>query len=549
MFVRIKERNHGKKSVQIVENYRSGSKIRQKIIRHIGQAVSEKELRVLRSLAQWVIVEARNKKQPVFSLFKPEDVYGRRNKKPTKDKVEIDQLREEHRIIEGIGEIFGKIYSDLGFDDLIGGTKKDSQWNGILKSCVIARISNPESKRKTADLLEEDYAIRIPLEKIYRMMDHAGEREDLIKKRVGETTKSLFKEKVDVLFFDVTTLYFESIETDDLKKFGFSKDCKFKETQIVFALVTTSKGLPVTYEIFPGNMYEGHTLITIVNNLKQKHDIERVVLVADRAMFNDENLKLMESERIDYIVAARLKSLNTKLKTQIIEDADFKANVVNDEFYWSKEFKYNDRRLIVSYNVRRARKDAADRARLVERLLKKSKDNKIKLKDLIPNYGSKKFVTVNNQTVTVNDEKIDAEAKWDGFHGVITNVKEDSVVKILSRYAGLWQIEEAFRVSKHDLKFRPIYHWTPQRIKSHILICFLAFTLVKQVLYRVKMKNIDMSFDKIRNELLHVQSSLMVDIKTQKRYLIPSHVTTNQNRIYQAVGLDRSDVPCSIENE
>ena len=147
----------------------------------------------------------------------------------------------------------------------------------------------------------------------------------------------------------------------------------------------------------------------------------------------------------------------------------------------------------------------------------------------------------------INEAKISDDAKWDGLHGVITNIKKDPSLAILSRYVGLWQIEEAFRISKHDLRFRPIYHWTEERIKAHIAICFLAFTLVKQAIYRMKIQQVAMSFEKIRNELLHVQSSLMVDIGTNKRYMIPSHVTPNQKKIYQVFGLKRSEVPCSVE--
>ncbi|MBI4727296.1 hypothetical protein HY768_08780, partial [candidate division TA06 bacterium] len=130
-----------------------------------------------------------------------------------------------------------------------------------------------------------------------------------------------------------------------------------------------------------------------------------------------------------------------------------------------------------------------------------------------------------------------SDARYDGLHGVITNLKEDAANAILSRYRGLWQIEEAFRVNKHDLKMRPIFHWTPRRIKAHIAICFIAFAIAKQAVYRLGRRQLPMSFEQLRNELLHVQASLVVDIKTRKRYILPSHATINQKRIYQAFGL------------
>lgn len=543
MFVRIKPKPNGKKSVQIVESYRRADKVSQKIVRHIGQAVTDREVEEMTRLAQSIITEMEEEKQPTLPFFDPMNVLkAGRQKKESGDTVKVGNLREEQRIIDGIGDVFGKLYRDLKLDKLIGGTHKDAQWNDILESCVLARIANPVSKRRTASLLEEDYGIKIPLEKIYRVMDHVADREADIKQHVAQTTLSLFKEHVDVLFFDVTTLYFESIETDELRDFGFSKDCKFKEVQVVLALVTTTKGLPITYRLFPGNTYEGGTLVEMVKDLQAQYAINTILLVADRAMFNEENLSHMESLGIQYIVAAKLKALPGNLKTDIFQ-AEYKADVIGDELHWLKEFEHKSRRLVVGYSSKRAKKDAADRQRLVDRLMKKVKGNKIQVKDLIPNYGSKKYITVENSSATINQEKIEADAQWDGLHGVITNVTDKTPSELLSRYRELWQIEEAFRINKHDLKMRPIFHWTENRIKAHIAICFLAFTLAKQAVYRIALQQDPMSFEQIRNELLHAQSSVVIDLASQKKYVIPSHVTVHQKKLYQVFGLKRSAVP------
>jgi transposase len=546
MFVRIKEKPNGKKSIQIVESYRRADKVSQKIVRHVGQAVTDYEIAEMKRLAESIIFQMEEDRQPSLPLFDPEKMSSKKPlEKNKEEKVSISNLREEQRIINGIEAVFGKLYEDLKFNKLIKSTKKDSQWNSILKSCVMARLANPVSKRRTASLLEEDFGIKIPLEKIYRMMDHVAENEDHIKQCIAQSTKSLFKEEVDVLFFDVTTLYFESFDKDELRDFGFSKDCKFKETQIVLSLVTTKHGLPVSYEIFPGNMYEGHTLIKMVERLKQEYCVNNITLVADRAMFTENNLSSMEDIDISYIVAAKLKTLPKELKKQILE-TDFKADVVNNELHWIKEFDYKGRRLVVSYSSKRAKKDAADRQRLIDRLLKKVKDKKIKLKDLIPNYGTKKFISINSGEATINQDKIEIDSQWDGLHGVISNDQSKNPAQLLSRYKDLWQIEEAFRVSKHDLKMRPIYHWSSKRISAHIAICFLALTLIKQAVYRIGLQQKNMSFEQIRNELLHAQSSIVKDITTNRKFIIPSHVTVNQQKIYHVFGLKRSGVPFEI---
>ena len=544
MFVRTKLKDNGKTSVQIVESHRKADKVSQKIIRHVGQAVTEMEIEELRKLAQKIIVEMKNQRSPVLPIFSPEDIYGSRPcNEAMDDKVNIAGLREEQRIIEGIGDVFGKLYDDLGLKKALGDSRKDDSWNEILKACVIARIANPLSKYRTASMLEQDYGVRIALEKIYRMMDRLTEREGEIRHTITASTLELFGEKLDVAFFDVTTLFFESVNEDELRNFGFNKDCKLKETQVVLALVTTSDGLPVTYRLFPGNIYEGHTLISMVEEIRKVHEVGNVLLVADRAMFNRENLDAMDKVGINYIVASRLKSLSKEMKKLILESEDFAPAVVEDEFHWVKEFDYRQRRLVVSYSSERAKKDASDRTRLIERLLKKVKDGKVKIKDVIPNYGTKKYLALRDKDAIVDESKIEQDALWDGLLGVISNTDELTPTQILSRYRGLWSIEESFRISNHDLRMRPIYHWTPDRISGHILICFIAYTLVRQAMYRVSRQHEPMSFEKIRNELLHAQASILIDTSTGKKYILPSKTSHVQKKLSRIFGLKRSEVP------
>ena len=547
MFVRKKEKKNGKTAVQVVESYRRGDKVNQKIVRHVGQAVNEKEIEVLMNLGKAIIEEIKEERQPSLPLFKPEKLIDKKEQKAeVEDDVLLKNLKEEQRVIDGIGDVFGKLYSDLGFDDIIEGTRKDNEWNAILKACVISRLANPVSKRRTASLLERDFGIRIPLEKIYRMMDHLAENEMIVKKHIEKTTLSLFRKKVEVLFFDVTTLYFESFEPDDLRKSGFSKDNKVNETQIMLALVTTNRGMPVTYKIFPGNTYEGNTLLDMVSELKQSYDVEKVTIVADRAMFTEKNLQDMEKNDFNYVVAAKLKTLRKDLKKQILNSALENKEVDGDK-NWINEFEYKGRRLIVNYSNDRAKKDSKDRKRLIDRLQKKVRHNKINIKDLISNRGSKEFISIKGGSATLNEEKIAASACWDGLHGIITNNLSEKSEELLSRYRSLWQIEEAFRVSKHDLRMRPIYHWTESRIKAHISICFIAYTIIKQALYRLSVqKNMDISFERLRNELLHVQSSILVDQTTKNKYILPSKVTVAQRKIYKAFDLTRSDTPYKL---
>jgi transposase len=234
--------------------------------------------------------------------------------------------------------------------------------------------------------------------------------------------------------------------------------------------------------------------------------------------------------------------MNKEFKDKITSDVAG-ALIENEKLdNWTKDYEFEGRRLVVSYSKKRANKDKKDRDRLVERIKKKMTNGKVRLSDLINNTGTKKYLKIEKKGIkeaTLNESKIELDSKWDGIHGVITNHSDNNLSseEILNRYRGLWQIEAAFRVNKHDLKMRPIYHWTPKRIKAHILICFIAYSLAAFVKYKLNKAKIKLSFEEIRNELSRLQASIVSDKKTGRRFILPSKTTQNQKSIYKAFGL------------
>lgn len=552
MFVRTKIRKNGSTAVQIVESHRKANKISQQVVRHVGQGFKQSEVEQLKKLANSIInnIESERQRQPALPLYEPIDfVDGQKEKLDVPGDAKLADMKEEQRVIDGIGDVFGKLYDKLGYDRIITGTNKNQQWNGYLRTLVLARIANPASKRRTASLIEEDYGIKMSLDKIYRTLDHIHGHECAIKRHTACKTLELFKREVEVLFFDVTTLYFESFSPDELREFGFSKDCKFKETQVVLALVTTKDGLPITYRLFPGNTYEGHTLLSMVDELSTEYSIANIMLVADRAMFSNENLAALESKGITYIVAAKLRTMSKSMKDRILDGADYRVRLADNELCWANEYEHQNRRLIVEYSPARARKDLSDRQRLIERLLKKVKDGKVAIKDVLPNYGTKKYLKVNGQKAELNEAKIEEDACWDGLHGVLTNAKPEdlSIDAALERYRDLWRIEESFRINKHDLKMRPIFLQKQEHIKAHIAICFIAFSVIKQALFHLEHNGFKISFEQLRNELLHAQSSLLLDKKTNRKYVLPSKTTQNMRAIYEAFSIKRRSTPYVFE--
>lgn len=535
MFVREIKKANGSSTIAIVESVRVDNKIVQKVIRTFGTHKDAAEIAIIKEAAEKVVVEMMNAINPVLPGFDPSEFHIRKKRaKKTAEQVNIDGLEHIGSIPVGVEEVFSPLISEMGFDNIIVGSNKDQEWNDNLKKLVLARVADPTSKLSTSEKLERDHEIILPVQKIYRTMDKVSAFENEIKEKIRQSTLTTLDQKINVMFYDVTTLYFESFRPDELRHQGFSKDCKFKETQVVLALATTTSGLPLTYEIFPGNTSEGKTLITVIENMKLKYGAEKILLVADRAMFNEINLSTLDDLNVEYIVAAKLKSLPKEMKDKI---TSYKNDQNPDLKYWHQEYEFKDRRLIVSYTEDRKNKDEHDRKKLVERLEKKNKNKNILVTDLITNQGTKKYINLKpGTTATINTDKIENDKKWDGIHGVITNKGNKCEVEgILQIYRGLWQIEEAFRITKTDLKVRPVYHWKSSRIKAHIAICFMAYTLLAQIRYRLNKNGIELSPRKIKEELNRVVKVKIRNKITQTTIVLPSHFNDIQKSIYSTM--------------
>ena len=540
MFIRIKtSKNSPKKSVQIVESYRNEkNQPRQRIVRHMGTALTDKELERIIDFAEYEKAELEAQKTP--SLFKPEQlaemaIEARKNINNKPLNVNLKNLAEEARITSGIHEVFGSVYEQLGFNKLFGARKEACARN--LRHITMARIANPDSKRGSVRDLSKDFGIDISLDSVYRMMD--GIDDSIIEKAqklAYNSAKGLLGDDISILFYDCTTLYFESFTEDELKKNGYSKDMKFNQPQVVLGLLATSEGLTVGYEVFPGNQYEGHTLKTIIPAIKAKYNLKRVIFTADSAMLSKENLDYLETQQLEYIVAARLKSLCDTWQKRITESKDS-----------IRGFDYgNNRRLIITYSDKLARKNKHDRDEAIEKLRAKLEKSNNPA-SLVSNYGYKRFMKViGDVAVGINEEKYEQSARFDGLHGVITNVKDLSNSEVVEHYKRLWQIEECFRISKHDLKIRPIYHWTPKRIKAHILICFIALTCVRNLAYRVKLRFEAMSVARMANALNHIQLSILRDKSDQSQYVLPSKFSEDARKLYKTLNITANTTPYKL---
>lgn len=567
MFVRIKSKSKDKynKSVQLVESSRVNGKVVQTIVKHIGVAYNDEQLDELRLLAKSIQITLENVDKE--SLFQAEELIedltleGKYDQSIYSDEdynVDIRNLEEESRTITSIHDIYGKLYDELKVGSIIANPARNVSVAKIFKEMVISRIANPDSKRGSVAALEEKYGVEIDLDKVYRMMDKL---DDIAIAKLNtlsyNKTKELFGDKIDVIYFDATTIYFESFTEDTgedaLKKNGYSKDLKFNQPQVVLALMVTKEGLPIGYEAFSGDTFDGHTLIPSLKILREKYNIDNVVYVADSGMFNKNNLQeldQLEEHKFNYIVGARIKNISKSIKEQILNMNDYLQ--LNEDIKVKNITLDNGRKLIVTHSLKRARKDKTDREKGIIKLREKLQKNR-SVKTHLSTQGFKKYLQLEETkdeatscdfTITLNEEKIVQDALWDGLKGLIVN-KDSKLTndEILTQYSNLWQVEESFRITKSDLKIRPVYHWKPSRVKAHLAISFAALFLVRHLEYRVKVQYKKLSPKKIKELLLSVQHSTLVDKTRKIKYAIPSKTNVDINKLYRIMGLKKHTTP------
>lgn len=577
MFVRVKTTpNSPRRSVQVVESSRLGAKISQRIVRYIGIALDDAEETKMRAMGNEFIERAGAEALNADSLFAVDAAGMRRPGRPARQSlasvaaassVSLTDVAEVSRRVEGPHEVLGHLFDYLRFDRVLGDKPGSGRGAAMLRDLVIARSMVCGSKRQCARALDVDYGKTYTTDSLYRLMDSVHERLDDLKRIVFEATASLTAGQVDMMLFDVTTLYFESVQVDELRTFGYSKDQKYHCTQVVLALATDSDGLPIGYELFAGNTAEVKTLIECMRHWAGSMKMDKVSFVADRALCSRANLELLEQNNLSYVVAMPLRrSLKAHEQAKILQTQLALPCEVQGDLLWVREFDWLGRRLIVTYSSKRAHKDQADRQGLIDKLnTKLGKANKeiinpatgeIKIKatikannkattanarKLITNSGYLKYIeqTDTGGVFVLDEDKLNHDAAWDGLHAIVTTDRTSSASHLLTRYRRLWVIEDSFRLMKHNLAIRPVYHFKPERIKAHIGICFLAFALIRHAQQRIELAQKAMSTEDIRRALHSVQASVLQHKKTQAKYRLPSAFSQDAARIYKAFGLKR----------
>lgn len=539
MYVRLK---HSKKSkystMQIVEGIREGNKVRQRIIAHLGVVKGEKDLRKFKKLAENLI--ERLEKEGL----------------PADPKVTLEAIKHKKTTYDGFSMIVDRLMDMTGFTGVIQSKQGRHKFNiaEIVKLILAQRFDLPSSKLRTYERQAEHGFSEVDLQHIYRTMDAIEGLEGEIQKQAFHTFKKYSGEPVDCFFFDVTTLYFESVQQDSIRDFGFSKDQKYHLVQVVFALVVDSQGMPLAYETFKGNLAETKTLIPVLEKLRERFSVANVTVVCDRGLASKGNVEALQTNQFHFVIASKLRSMSKKLKLNDITTYTAMPNqdhIPEEErtfFRLLPHPQYSDTTLIATYSPSRAYKDREDRNRLLAKLRKKidSSSEEATIKNVISNGGYKKYTTVKACSLpTINEEAVQADALWDGFHGIaVANSAKLSTEAALSRYRDLWHVEEAFRVAKSTLKTRPIFHWAPHRIEAHMLLCFMNLFLERFLELLLRKNGTPLTPDRIRYALSLVHTTTFEDESTGREGMMRSVLTEDAQKIFQTleVSVERTTV-------
>lgn len=466
---------------------------------HIGSAHNTEELSALKkSASAWI--EKISKQVPLFPVNRLDANF-----------IQLDKCQYLGVRYGFIHEVLTQVAKHFDFCSL---TDKK-----MFVDLIIIRIIEPASKLYSLELLNEFFNIRYLRKDFYRYLPEFALLKDKTENKILALAKNEFNFDFSLVFYDVTTLYFETFQSDELRKPGFSKDGKSRQPQVLIGLIVDVQGFPVAYEMFRGNEFEGKTFIPIISAFKRKHAIKKLTIVADAAMLSLDNVKTLKANGLSYIVGARISNLSGKLTGKI----DSKLKRKNKT---SIRLETEHGTLVCDFSEKRYRKDKSD----MDKQIKKAEM-------LLKNPGrAKRAKFIKGKTKTkleINDELIEKTKLLLGIKGYYTNLpKKIDNETIIKQYHNLWHVELAFRIAKNDLEIRPIYHFKQQTIEVHILICFMALAICKYM--EIKTGSSTRQIVKI---LKSVTDARIKNILTGEKITMRSEISAEIKEIILKLGL------------
>ena len=535
--VRKKRNASGSISIHIVDRTNRGYKV----IESLGSSKDEKEIEQLYNQALQKIDQLEN------------NLLHRAKTNEEQKKLEelFSQITTQDIISQGDEIIFGRLFDTIGCSEVFENNsskniRNKQEKNSLFRALVLSRIIYPGSKLELINYLEYFKQESISSDKIYRFLDTLYNH--TVKQKIEECvfahTKKIMQGSIALTFYDVTTLHFESESEDDLRRIGFSKEGKLARPQIQLGLFTTLQGYPLSFEVYEGNKFEGHTLIDILQKFQKKFHIKnKPIVVADKGMLSNANIAYLEENGYRYILAYKIRHIEKELKEKIanltfLDDGVIHALEIEKEIIYKDDKGKNQKRnikqrLILTYSEKRAKKDKRTREKALQKIHNALDKKNITKSDLKLSYYAKYLDIEDKCTIQykLSPEKVQLEEKLDGIKGFATNDFTLKAEDVIAHYQNQYAVEKAFRISKTDLRIRPIYHRLENRIKAHILISFVAYAVYMEFERRLKLKNISFKFSqKLLRKI--IEHFLVVKIGEKTIPIQPSDVQQQILKIF-----------------
>lgn len=420
----------------------------------------------------------------------------------------------------------------------------------LVSLLVYGRLLDPNSKKKTFELQNQFLTPGAEhLDEVYRVLPFLADQKVNLEKHLNKQLGKYMERSLSVAFYDVTTYYFESVRADDLKKFGYSKDNKVNQVQVVMGLLIDNQGIPISYELFPGNTNDFKTLEPVMKHLKQEYGIKKIIVAADRGLNSKQNLAFLKSMGYEYVMAYKIRSSAQDVKELVLDEESYTHE--SEDFKWkvcdyATRVKYEGAhveltdQMVITWSARRAAKDRKDRERLIEKS-KKLVESKSRMKAEMKK-GGKKYVQLSfleDDQISFNQKQLEIDEQFDGYYGIQCSDKTLSAEKVIEIYHGLWKIEESFRVLKTNFEARPIHVWTQESIKGHFMICYLSLVLQRYLEYKLSRKGVEMSTERIQVALRSAKVTVIEDPSDKIKYYIKNQGNKDLDSVLKGLELDK----------
>jgi len=535
MFARIKK--SGKNQyLQIVENRKIRGKVVQRVIATIGRMDQLKEKDRIETLIRSL---SRFSEKVLLILSGKSDVSTSAKK-------------------IGPALIFERLWRELGIQKVIKDLLSDRKFAFDIERALFLTVLHrlfPSGSDRSCDHWRWDYVIEgaegLSLHHLYRAMSFLGEEiedrsgatpfsprciKDLIEEGMFFERRDLFT-GLDLVFFDTTSIYFEGEGGETLGQKGHSRDHRPDLNQMVVGAVIDSTGKPVCCELWPGNTADVRTLIPVIDRIRARFHIGQCCIVADRGTISAQTVSELDRRKIPYILGTRMRKVK-EVKRDVLSYAGRYREVypegksAHDPAPLKvKEVSVNGNRYIICLNPKGARKEAQDRQAIIDALKERIRTNP---KSLIGNKGYRKYLAIERGSMSINQDKIAYESRFDGKWVLTTNTTF-SADQVAIKYKELWQVEQVFRDVKSVLETRPVYHQRDENIRGHVFCSFLALVLRKELDRRLGEAGHSFAWADIKQDLKSLQEVVIED--NGKSLSLRTECSGTCGKVFQAVGV------------